>query len=378
MKLFNINKELSTHGGKLERWLGAERVKGISDSMANWFGPPIAVANVPGSVWAHKGGDFRGPIRSGQFINLCEFAKMRTKGALQRYGAKQRTHLNAGFSSLSDLISEATTGKARYFQFFKQGATGVLNATSSLWGVGNMPAAGAAPGNAPGGTAFDDSSTGGFPFTNPAGGDTQHFVKGEVQAAVAGNTLLLFDLIFGCNKTMNSSATEAVTGVPTRYQSTTASNMDYVGGNFLFVQTGGTQLANTAHNWTVCTYTDEGGNASTLPSLTGNAQNTIHRLDHPLSQWFAPLETGDVGVQTLTQMQCSATVATGVIWFMIGHPIAFLPTSSQANQLTITDGIMTAFNLVRIFDDACLAFLEPLKPSTTTTGYTGMFMTVAG
>lgn len=378
MNLFNIIKERSTHGARLERWLGKEEVERISASMLDWYGPPIAVAGVPGNVWAHAGGDFRGPIHSGQFICMKEFVKMRAKAAIQRYGQKQRTHLNAGFSSLSDLIQEATTGKSRYFNFQKTGPTGqVIGSANSLWRVGTMPAAGTGPGNAPGGTVFTDASTGAFPFTNPGGGDTQHFVKGEASASVAANTLLLYDLIFGCNKTMNDTNTEAVTGVPTRYQSTTATDMDYAGGNFLFIQVGGTNLAGTAHNWTVCTYLDQGGAASTLPSIAGAASQSADRIDHPLNQWFAPLEAGDSGVQALTQMQCSAAVATGVIWFMIGHPIAIMPCPI-ANMLCVTDGIMTAFNLVRIFDDAALAFLEISKPATTATSYLGMVTSVSG
>jgi len=61
----------------------------------------------------------------------------------------------------------------------------------------------------------------------------------------------------------------------------------------------------------------------------------------------------------------------------MGHPIVFMPIPA-ANIICVTDGIMTAFNLTRIFDDACLAFLEVVKPSTTATVYTGTFQTVAG
>jgi len=378
MKLFNIIKERSTHGARLENWLGADQVKSISDSMTHWYGGPIAVAGVPGSVWAHKGGDFRGPIRSGQVLSLMEWTKMRTRRVIQSFGYQQRQRLNAGFASLSDLILEATTGKARYFLFNKQGvAASTVGASNSLWRLGVTPSVGDTPGAAPGGTAFTDASGGAFPFTNPAGGDTQHFVKGEMMATVIGNNLLLYDLLFGCAKTINSVATEAVSGVPSRYQSTTPTDMDYAGGNFMFVQVGATNLAAGAHNWTVCTYTDQGGAGSTLPSIAGVSGQTADRMDLAVNNWFMPLAAGDTGIQTLTQMQCSAAIATGEIWFMIGHPIAFMPCP-VANQLLITDGIMTAFNLVRIFDDAALAFLEANKPATNSTTYIGQFMTVAG
>lgn len=369
----------STHSDRLERWLGTDHCERLSASMRDWYGPPIAVAGVPGAVFACKGGDFRGIIRAGQLGNAHDYVRDRIRRIIRNWASNQARMANMGFSSLSDLINEATNnGKSRYFAYNKAGSTGVVGVTNSLWRLGNQPAAGSAPGNAAGGTAFDDTSTGGFPFTNPNSPDTQNFVRADNQASVAGNTLLLYDLIFGCNKTMASTTTEAVTGVPTRYQSTTSTDPDYAGGNFLFVQVGGTALAATAHNWTVCQYTDQDGNTTvTLPSLTGNASAIVDRLDHPVNQWFAPLATGDTGIKALTQMQCSASVATGVIWFMMGHPIAMMPIPI-ANMVCIIDGIMTAFNLTRIFDNACLAFLEVTKPATTATTYTGMFQTVAG
>lgn len=374
----NIAKYLPTKSSRLERYLGRETVEGLSDSMKDWYGPPIALAGVPGTVWVCKGGDFRGPINIGQFNNIKDFTNQRIRRIAREFAKRQLSQANAGFSSLSDLIAEATTGKSRYFSFQKSGSAGIANVTNSLWGLGAQPPAGANASNAPGGDIPTDATTGAFPFTNPTGGDTQHFVRADVTGSnTSGTQLLLYDRLFQVNKTMASTATEAVTGDPTRYQSTTSSAMDYIGGNFLFVEVGGTALAATAHNWTVCLYNDQANAASTLPSLTGNSGAIVRRLDHPVSQWFAPLESGDTGIKDLTQMQCSASVATGVINFVIGHPIAWL-VCPLSNVACITDGINTAFNLTRIFDDAALALLEPTKPSTTATTYTGTIQTVAG
>ena len=362
----------TTHTQRLERWLGAAEVDRLSQSMLGWYGPPVAVAGVPGNVWAHAGGDFTGPIRAGQFCHMWDYAESR----LKRWTRRQQSTAHTGFSSLSDLISEATSGKRYTYQFQKVGATGVAAVTNSLWGVGNLPAAGANAAAAPGGTIPTDATTGAFAFTNPTSPDTQHFTVGYAIATLA-NTLLLYDRLFAVNKTMASAATEAVSGVPTRYQNQTGGTGDYIGGNFLFVVVGGTALAATAHNWTVCLYTDQAGNSSTLPSLVGNSAAIVRRLDHPASQWFAPLAADDVGIKALTQMQCSASVATGVINFVMGHPIAWMPCP-LVNTLCVVDGINTAFDLVRIFDDAALAFLEVCKPAVTATTYTGMFEAVSG
>jgi hypothetical protein len=199
----------------------------------------------------------------------------------------------------------------------------------------------------------------------------------EVAASALNNNLLLYDRLFSVTKTMNSSATEAVTGVPTRYTSNTAGDQDYAAGNFLMVECR-SALAATAHNWTTCLYTDQDGNTGvTLPSITGNASCIANRLDQPISQWFAPLASGDRGITALTQMQCSTTVASGAVDFTIGHPIAAVPCII-ANFLCVNDGVYTALNMPRIFDDACLAFLEILKPTTTATSYTGSIGLLAG
>lgn len=366
---------------RLERWLGLDMVEHLSVAMRGWYGPPVALAGVPGRVLAHSDGDFSGDLRAGweaTWLDHAEDWRRRFQRGLRIATSPRRVQLNTGFASLSDLIAEATAGKRREFQFQKAGATGVANVTNSLWGLGNTPPAGANASAAPGGDAPTDTTTGAFFFTNPTNPDTQHFVSGFPLASVAGNTLLLYDRIFQVNKTMNSTATEAVTGVPTRYQSTTAGAIDSAEGNFLFAEVGGTALAATAHNWTTCLYTDQSGNgSSTLPSLTGNSGAIVRRLDHPTGQWFAPLASGDTGIKELDQMQCSAAVATGVVNFVIGHPIAWMPCPI-ANLVCIADGINTAFNLVRIFDDAALGFLEVCKSATTATTYTGSFTTVAG
>lgn len=369
---------LSTHSEKLERWIGKDQAEIISNSMKDWYGPPIGLGGVPGSVWACKGGDFKGPIKAGQFINAFDFTFERLKRIARDSARRSIMQMNTGFSSLSDVIAEFTTGKGKSLNFYKTGATGVVAVTNSLWGLGSMPAAGANAASAPNGEAPTRSTQGALYFNNPSSPDTTHFLAGNVIASVSGNTLLLYDRIFQVNKTMASTATEAVTGVPSRYQSTTPGAQDSAEGNFLFVEVGGTALAATAHNWTVCQYTDQGGTTGvTLPSLTGNSSAIVRRLDHPVGQWFAPLATNDTGIKNLTQMQCSASVATGVINFVIGHPIAFIPCAF-ANILVPADGIYGAFNLKRIFDDAALALLEVCKPATSATNYTGIIDICAG
>lgn len=376
-----------THSDRLERWLGTEKVAQISAAMCNpaakWYGRPIAVHGVPGRVYATKDGDFVGAIEAGQEMGVLDRAddimrRYQREVRARTFGRVARARRQHGaIASLDEALAAYFGGGNRTFSFLKAGTTGVVNATNTLWFVGSQPAAGAAAAAAPGGTVPTDATTGSWAFDNPTGGATQHFVFGNPIASVAANTLLLYDRIFSVTKTMNSTATEAVTGVPTRYQSTTGGAADSAENNFLMIECR-TVLPATAHNWTTCTYTDQGGTGSaTLPSVTGNSANIVNRLDQPAGTWFCPLASGDTGIQQLDQMQCSAAVATGAIDFTIGHPIAFMPCGI-ANFVCEKDGLTTSISLERIFDDACLAFLEICKSATTATTYTGQFATLRG
>jgi hypothetical protein len=361
----------STHSDRLERWLGIEQVKSLSDSMRGWYGPPIAVHGVPGAVWATGDGDFVGDADCGFEVSARERFERVRKRLIEREKARfallaRRRKQGGSFGSYSALITAATGGKKRDLTFMKAEAAGLaVGVYTDMWTVGSMPAAGSAGAAAPGGTAHASTDTGALFFDNPSTANSYHFVRGDIQATQA-RTLLLYDRLFAVAKTMNSTATEAVTGVPTRYQNTVAGSADSAEGNFLFIAAT-TVLPATAHNWTVCQYTDQSGNAgANLPSVTGISSCAVNRLDMPVGQWFAPLASGDNGIQRLTQMQCSALVASGAINFVMGHPIAWMPCPI-ANLVCTTDGLSTAFNLTQIFDNACLSFLCMQNTATATT-----------
>jgi len=361
----------SVHSQRLERWLGTERIEHISRSMKGWYGKPITLLDCPGSVRVCADGDFIGPFERGYFLSAMDALDIALKRAIMGSGKVHYGVLGAGFASISDALSQASQGFVQYPAgcFNTVGPTGVVGVTSSLHKLGPQPIAGVAAAAAPGGTAFVDTDTGGMQFTNPSVG-TLRLTGANVTCSVINNSLLLYDRIFGVLKAMNSNVAQAVTGVPTRYQSVTTTAEDYIGCNFGFVEVGLTQLAATAHNWTVCTYLDQANAASTLPSLTGNSGAITHRLDHPVQQWFAPLAAGDTGMKAWTQIQCSAAVATGLINFVIGHPIGFM-SFPVINSMIPFDWLTNQDQAPRIFDDAYLAFLEICKPATTATTYTG-------
>jgi hypothetical protein len=382
------------HSQQLERWLGAAEVERVSYAMRNFY-YPVALHGVPGNVLAMPGGDFTGRTNVGREASAMDKAQ----DMLMRFRREQRAsvaghcvHTNVylrdrvnrrlhAFASLSALIAARTGGKGCDFIFAKTGATvSAIGGTSDLWTASGMPTAGAAAGAAPGGTVPTNSTAGSLGFVNAvANANTSHFVSGAVAASVISNTLLLYDRIFSVAKTMNSSASEAVTGVPTRYSSQTNTAADYIGGNFMFCSNPATVLSATAHNWTPTLYTNQAGTTGqTASSVTGISGNLKGQTDMAVGQssWFFPLASGDVGVKNITNIKCSAVVATGTIDFVIGHPIALMPCP-VANMACVVDGINTAFNLVTIFDGACLAFLEMPKPATTGCVYSGQITTVS-
>lgn len=373
---------MHTHSDRLERWLGPAEVASVSNAMRGFY-HPIPLAGVPGAVYAMPGGDFRGEIQAGQEMSALDRAMDKLKrvrrSIIARGGRVRHGELNA-FASLDALIAAVTGGKSQRLLFQKTGvASNAIGNSNDLWTRAGQPAAGAAGAAAPGGTATVNSTTGNWGYKSPVNANTGHFLSGEATASVINNTLLIIDQLLRVAKTMNSTATEAVTGVFTRYQNQTGTAADFIGGNFCFPSNPTTVLAATAHNWTVCQYTNQAGTAAqSFPSATGVSAGVVGGIDLAAGagSWFMPLAAGDVGVKALTQMQCSALVATGTIDFVVAHPLAFIPCP-VANLVCIADALYTAMQLQQIYDSACISAIEIAKPATTATNYAGALTLVA-
>lgn len=386
-----------THSDRLERWLGTETVDAISANFGGFY-HPVAIHGVPGNVHVMPGGDFTGEIKAGAFLSKEDGAAMVLKKLRAAADAKLRRNRALGtllemircndgrlasigaFSSIDAVVAAFTGGKGQAMVFQKTGVN-ANNAANSMdmWTRSSAPGAGAAASAAPGGTVPTAATTGAMGFKNLGAANSGHYLNWTMTASVTGATLMLYDRIFAVAKTMNSTGTEAVTGVPTRYTNTTPGNIQYCGGNFLFPSVPTTVLPGTAHNWTVCQYTDDGGNAGqSVPSATGQVSCVVGGIDLAAGQgsWFMPLAAGDVGLTALTQMQCSAAIATGTVDFVIGHPIA-INVSPLANMACLDDGLYTAMNLTTILDDACLAFIEMPKISATATVFSGLVRAVS-
>src|SRR3972149_3518407 len=62
----------SVHSGRLERYLGTERVEYLSRTMRGWYGPPVALLDVPGAVRMTGDGDFVGQFDRGYFVGAVD------------------------------------------------------------------------------------------------------------------------------------------------------------------------------------------------------------------------------------------------------------------------------------------------------------------
>lgn len=341
---------LSTQAHRLENWMGKEQVEECSRQMRDWYGPPIPLKNVPGAVYARGGGDFVGPIRGGGVGCLADYYADKVVRAWKKQARTQR--LYTGFSSLSDLISEATTGaKQQNFFFYKTSTVNITASNESLWLIaGGMPGAGAAPSALAGGSVPDNTTVGGLQQVDPGGSDTLHLTTVTSQSTVAGRMLVLYDRIFNASGLPhNTTAATACSGVPTRYTTTTGD----VAGNFAFLEVTNA-LGSTAHTVTM-RYNDQAGgadeNAIATTVVVSSAANRI-----PHAAFFIPLAAADTGLCAHDLFTMSA-VSSGTSNCVIGHPLCFIP-QPVANAGVIIDGINSAFNLVQIKTDACLAFLR--------------------
>lgn len=283
-----------------------------------------------------------------------------------------------GFSSLGDLISEATSGgKLQPLVFQKTGATGVASSSSTLWYAAGMPAAGAnAAAMSSNGADQSVSTTGALKFTNPAGGDTTHIVSAWAMPSVALNTLLLFDRIWGGAMAFSSAAEQTFTMTAARYAGTGAGGSSI--GNVVILEISVT-LGATAHTWSFKYKDDNDNTAEASGAVTGVSGAVTPRLDVAASQpFFAALNSGDLGASKLTSFTWStASLTVGAGQLVLAHPLLFIP-QPVANQMVIIDGINSAFNLVRVYDSACLSFLELWKNATTATNYQGTINLVSG
>jgi hypothetical protein len=283
--------------------------------------------------------------------------------------------MNAGFASLSDLIAEATLGgKSQMLMYSKSPTTGTTAGNAvSAWAFGTLPSTGGTGGTSGTGRKTIRTTAGALSFANAAGGDTLHVTTWTGQAN-AVSSLMLYDRLWDMTYNHASSLSTAIDSAnrPDRYQT-----LELAPGNFISGEVT-TALSATAHNVTI-TYVDQAGNtAEAAAAYAAPVSAVAGRAPLVAGNWFLPLNAGDTGARYLTNIaQSTITSVTGIANYWVGHPIAMMPFP-VANVPFVLDGINSAFNLQRIYDNACLAFYTPSIATTATINYTGLIQVVSG
>jgi len=399
-----LSRGKATHSDRLERWLGADQVKYLSEHFGKFYWP-IAVHGVPGNVHIMPGGDFCGEIKAGYFLDKHDGAALVLKklayaaekkvrefkalGTLMDMikGEDRRLASIGAFASIDAVVAAYTGAKGQQIPFQKIGtAPTAIAGCIDMWQKAGSPIAGAAGGAAAAGTVPTNATTGALGLQNVGGAGTMHYLNWSLSAGVINNSLLLYDRIFAvaAGVALSGPTNTAVTGVPTRYQNATPGNVSYIGGKFMYPvnSTPTTAMAATAHNWAAggganvgMRYTDDAGNATDMAVIAGIASCAGAQIDLLLGNWFAPLAAGDYGVKNILNMLSSAAVATAGADWVIGHPIA-INACPVANMACLDDGLYTSMNMTHIEDGACLSFIEMPKPATTATVYSGVLRVV--
>lgn len=362
----------SVHAGRAERWLGLPQLNQVTDATTQWYGEAIAVAGVPGRVFSHKG-DLVGTIRAGKFGSYADWCWDQMKRRVKQVGRSRQ--LNTGFASLSDLITEAASGKQQNIPFVKSGAAGAIGAPNTLWFENGSPSAGSEGAAPTDGTNCTNATAGSFGQSNPSGSDTLHITNFNCVSTVASQTILLFDRMWHTQPTVSTAAEYTVVMALSRYSTTGSSGTSK--SNFFAVETV-TALAATAHTWQI-DYVDDSGNAEeTSTALAGLSSCIAKRLDHSTNLWFHPLNSSDLGISDLRSITLSANLAAGSVNCLVGHPLGLFPLPGLANCGASYDLVNSAFNLAQVQTDACLCCFELSKGATTATTYQGYFTMVAG
>lgn len=279
----------------------------------------------------------------------------------------------AAITDLSDLINRQTggnNGSPENIFYHKVPRVAGVGATApiagrgcSLWTYDGMPAGGAVPTSA---AIPDRTTTGAIPFTAPGGGRDKHLIGAGIAPLTAG-VYLLYDRLLhigGLNATLTTA--QNVQGSPA---SPALTRNTGGAGNIAFYEIY-TIIGTTVTTLTM-TYVNQGGTGSRTSTINigGTGFREVTRMQR------IPLAAGDSGIQSIQQIQLSATTGTaGNFGITIAQPLAWIPigasgTMGWRDYTTGLPGIPT------INPDACLSLMF-IPATATATELLGSLATV--
>lgn len=302
-------------------------------------------------------------------------------GVLGLHDALQSLPLFAGaITNYDGIINGRANGKGDDDTFYAASITSVATQWHSIINAATkFPAGTFAPAAIPGGTAVSRATTGALSagLSNPTGADLKYLLTVGFTSSVTLNMIILADILVAAssiNANVNTSQTVNTTAL-TRYTGTASA------GNLLTFEVT-TALGATASNLTVTSYTNSAGTGSRASSATAMTTSAIvGRLQPVLLGPYMNLQAGDIGVQSVQNVQFSAAMGAGVLNLYIYRPLHFLP-GVGANVYVERDSTVQIDGLTELVvgTDSQLGFLTFFVfPNTTSTGNVTAFLrTVSG
>lgn len=375
----------SVHSGKLERWLGREKIELLADRMRNgggpgrrWYGHPLPLLDLSRDVSITGDGDFVGEFDRGGFACAIDHLADHAKRLWKRAGRPiylPEPVLNTGFSGFA---GQAGVADFRYMQalfFNKPFPTSSGAGTDGDYISGNMvPPVDNTLSSLGTNAARLSSDTGAPNFNNAQSGKSLHLLGAEMHASAANCALMLIDRIWEANFTWSSGGTSGnpFGSSPTRYQSTTPGDPDFAGGNFMYpvAKTTPTGSANVD-----ITYTNQGGTGGNVVTFAvpavGYAQGEL--LAASTSPWFIPLLAGDYGVKDILKVVTDKGLGAGAqAPIVIARPLGCL-AFPLAKQFTPFEWFRSRDLAPRVFDNAHISMIK-LTPGTACTVIGNVFL----
>ena len=215
----------------------------------------------------------------------------------------------------------------------------------SFWTYDGMPAGGAVPTS---GAIPDRTTQGAIPFTAAGGGRDKHLIGASITPVTAGVYLLYDRLFHEGGLSAISTAAQTIQGSPA---SPALTRNTGGAGNIAFYEI--YTIIGTTGTTLTMTYTNQAGTGSRTSTINIGATGfrEVSRMQR------IPLATGDSGIQSIKEIQLTATTGTaGNFGITIAQPLAWIPvgTGGTMGWRDYTTGLP---GIPVIHPDACLSLM---------------------
>lgn len=267
-----------------------------------------------------------------------------------------------GFASYDQIITALTTNA--------KGETGNLNKVSITTVAGGKYSLGYAAG-VPSPLVFGTLLTATqmtqaipgaiLPFTNAVSPATKHLLSAGVGSTVAAGTFMVYDLLarYPVSGAVITLQTFTSVALPAR-----DNNGATAGAGVMAMVVNTSATASTATTLTV-NYTNSAGVAARTTGAQAIIASAQHRVMHDTQGFFLPLQSGDVGIQTIQSCQFAATATSAAVEIQLIRPLAYIPVL-VAGGYTERDLVLNTPKLARLFDGTALQIA--LMSGTTSSG----------